>query len=211
MSLKIKICGITNASDALAAVELGADALGFMLYSGSTRAVDRPLVAAIIRDLPPFIAKVGVFVDADEEQVRAAIEECGLDTLQFHGNESPQFCRLFQPLKTFKAFRIHDASALKALVEYKTDAWLLDSHVPGRPGGTGVTFDWSLARQAKSHGRPIILAGGLSVANVAEAVRQVRPFGLDVSSGVESKPGKKDHSKVADFILRARSAMESRD
>lgn len=205
MSLRIKICGITNADDALAAAAAGADALGFMFFPDSLRFVDRAMAAAIIRELPPFISKVGVFVNPSEEDVRAAAAECGLDALQFHGEEAPSFCRLFQPRKIIKAFRVRDASLLQELNAFQTDAWLLDSYVPGQKGGTGATFNWALACQAKQLGRPIILAGGLNLDNVEEAVRQVQPFALDVSSGVESRPGKKDHAKMAEFIAKARS------
>ncbi len=130
---------------------------------------------------------------------------CGVDTLQFHGNESPEYCHGFSPFKVWRAFRVQDAGTLTDLPAFQTDAWLLDSFVPDRPGGTGARFNWDLAVEARKLGRPIILAGGLTPDNVAEAVRQVRPFGVDVSSGVESSPGKKDHRKVRDFIAAVRS------
>ncbi len=205
MSLRIKICGITNSSDALAAVQAGADALGFMFYEPSPRHISLPTAAEIIRELPPFVAAVGVFVDASEDFITRAIEEGGLDTLQFHGNEPPDFCRQFS-LRTIKAFRVRDAGSLQELPRYKTSAWLLDSFVPDKLGGTGAKFNWELACSAKKLGRPIILAGGLTPENIAEAVRLVRPFAVDVSSGVESQPGKKDHAKTRAFILAARQA-----
>jgi len=205
MSLRIKICGITNSNDALVAVEAGADALGFMFYEPSPRHISLPAAAEIIRTLPPFVASVGVFVDASEDFIRRAIETCGLDALQFHGSEPPDFCRRFS-LRGIKAFRVRDAQSLQELPRYETSAWLLDNFVPDKLGGTGAKFNWGLACSAKKHGRPIILAGGLTPENVAEAVRTVRPYAVDVSSGVESQPGKKDHEKTRAFILAARHA-----
>jgi len=209
MSLRIKICGITNLSDALAAVDAGADALGFMFYEPSPRHITLTAAAEIIRDLPPFVTAVGVFVDASQDFVRRAMEECGLDALQFHGNEPPDFCRQFSK-RTIKAFRVRDAASLKELPQYPTSAWLLDSFVPDRLGGSGAKFDWELACSAKKFGRPIILAGGLTPENVAEAVRLVRPFAVDVSSGVESQPGRKDHGKMRAFILAGRAAWTTK-
>ena len=203
MPVRVKICGITNVRDALAAIAAGADALGFIFYEPSPRNVPAKRVGDIIRELPPFIAKVGVFVNPSEILVRENLS-CGLDTLQFHGDERPAFCRKFAPIKVFKAFRIHDRKSLQALPAYHTDAWLLDSSVPGRHGGTGVEFDWRLAIEAKKLGRPIILAGGLAPENVAAAVRQVCPYAVDVSSGVEAGPGKKDHAKLREFIAAAK-------
>jgi len=174
--------------DALAAVTAGADALGFMFYERSPRRVSFAQAAEMIRALPPFVSKVGVFVDASEAWIRQAILECGLDTLQLHGSETPAFCRSFAQ-KTIKAFRVRDAGIVTEVTRYDTSAWLLDSYVPGAEGGTGQTFAWDLAVKASQQGRPIILAGGLTPDNVAAAVRQVRPFGVDVSSGVESAPG----------------------
>src|SRR6266542_4458822 len=136
MSVKVKICGVTNFEDALAAVDAGADALGFMLYEPSPRNVSIKVAAGIIRQLPPFVAKVGVFVNATEETVRMTITECGLDTLQFHGEETPEFCRKFLPLKIYKAFRMEGLESLSALPGYRTDAWLLDSFVEEKLGGT---------------------------------------------------------------------------
>ena len=203
MSVRVKICGITSAEDARAAVEAGADALGFMFYEPSPRCVTPELAAAIIGELPTHVAKVGVFVDADEATVRATADAAGLDTLQFHGNESPDFCARFE-LRTIKAFRVKDSESLGQLPDYETDAWLLDSHVKGVPGGTGARFNWDLAVEAKRLGRPILLAGGLTPENAADAVGQVAPFGLDVSSGVEASPGRKDAAKVAALIANAK-------
>jgi len=204
MSVKVKICGITNAPDALAAVEAGADALGFMFYEKSPRHISIPDAAKVIQQLPPFVMKVGVFVDASEDLVMRAIGDCGLSLLQFHGSEAPEYCTQFG-LMSMKAFRIRDAESLKALPDYSSDAFLLDAFVADKLGGTGEKFNWDLAIGAKKSGKLIFLAGGLTPENVADAVRKVQPFGVDVSSGVEAQPGKKDHGKVRAFIKAAKS------
>lgn len=204
-NVRVKICGLTNPDDALAAVAAGADALGFMFYERSPRRVTPVQAAAIIRALPPLVAKVGVFVNPSAEFVRETIVVSGIDTLQFHGEEPAAFCGQFG-LKAIKAFRMSDAAALPGLLAYATEAWLLDSFVPGQLGGTGERFNWDLAIAAKTHGRPIVLAGGLTPDNVAEAVQRVRPFGVDVASGVESAPGQKDPAKVRAFIAAAKGA-----
>jgi phosphoribosylanthranilate isomerase len=205
MSVKVKICGITNLADGLAAAGAGADALGFVFYDSSPRHLTVAAAAAIIRQLPPFVIKVGVFVNAPEELVLRAIGECGLNLLQFHGEEPPSYCLQFG-LMTMKAFRIRDAGSLAALPDYPTDAWLLDAYAADRPGGTGAAFNWDLAVEAQRLGRPIFLAGGLTPENVGEAVRRVRPYGVDVSSGVEAAPGKKDPSRVEAFVRAAKAA-----
>ena len=203
MPVKVKICGITSVADGLSAVEAGADALGFNFYEASPRFVTPGTAAAIIGQLPPFIVKVGVFVDAPPDLVLEAISQCGLNVLQFHGNETPEYCGQFG-LMTMKAFRIRDASSLEALEQYATDAWLLDAYAASSPGGTGERFNWDLAVQAQRFGRPIFLAGGLTPENVADAIRQVRPYAVDVASGVEASPGRKDPAKVRAFIQAAR-------
>ncbi len=205
MSVTVKICGITSVEDALAAAEAGADAVGLMFYEKSPRFVALETAAAIVRALPPHVARVGVFVNASEAAVGEAIAACGLTILQFHGEETPEYCRSF-PVMTMKAFRVKDAKSLDLLPEYATDAWLLDAYAAGALGGTGERFNWDLAVASQKLGRPIFLAGGLTPENVAEAVRQVRPFGVDVSSGVESAPGKKDAAKVRAFIAAAKGA-----
>ena len=151
------------------------------------------------------MVKVGVFADATENVIRTATVS-GLNALQFHGNEPPDFVKRFSPITTIKAFLIENAAPLAQLAAYNTSAWLLDSYTPAQLGGTGTTFDWTLAIQARKFGRPIILAGGLTPENVADAIRKVRPYAVDVSSGVESSPGKKDPAKVAAFIQAAKSA-----
>lgn len=205
MSVKVKICGITTVADALATAEAGADLVGLMLYEGSPRHVSLATAAAIARELPPFIVKVGVFVDPPEDLVLRAIGECGVNLLQFHGDEPPDFCTQFGVM-TMKAFRVRDADSLAALRTYPTDAWLLDTYAQDKRGGTGATFNWDLAIEAQKLGKPIFLAGGLTPENVAAAVQRVQPFGVDVSSGVESSPGKKDSAKVRAFITAAKTA-----
>jgi phosphoribosylanthranilate isomerase len=203
MQVKVKICGITNFADAKVAAEAGADVLGFVFYEKSPRSITCEAAAAIIRELPPFIIKAGVFVDAPEDVVVQAIRECGLNLLQFHGEETPDYCLQFG-IMSMKAFRVRDASSLQALREYPTDAWLLDAYTPGKLGGTGEVFNWDLAREAQSWGRPVFLAGGLTSDNVAEAIERARPYAVDVSSGVEAAPGRKDAARIKAFIEAAK-------
>ena len=204
MSVKVKICGITNSDDALVAAEAGADLLGFVFCEQSPRCVGVESAAAIIRELPAHIVKVGVFVNPSSELVERAIAECGLNLLQFHGDESPDYCLQFG-LMSMKAFRMRNAESLQGLINYATDAWLLDAYAPDRVGGTGEKFNWDLAIEAQKHGRPIFLAGGLTPENVSEAVQRVRPYGVDVSTGVEAAPGKKDHQKIRAFISASKT------
>ena len=205
METRVKICGITNLADAQAAIEAGADALGLNFFVQSPRHLTVPAAAEISKHLPAFIMRVGVFVNPPEDQVLRAIGECGLGMLQFHGDEAPEFCTQFG-LMSMKALRIRDAASLPELAKYQTEAYLLDAFSPAARGGTGERFNWDLALEAQKLGKPIFLAGGLTPENVAEAVRKVHPFGVDVASGVESSPGKKDHQKVKDFIAAVRSA-----
>ena len=206
MSVRVKICGITNLADAQVAVEAGADALGFNFYEKSPRYVPIAAAAEISRALPPFTLRVGVFVNPAGEQVQRALAECGLNLLQFHGDEPPEFCTQFR-LMSMKAFRIRDAGSLKELSKYRTDAWLLDAYASDAFGGTGEKFNWNLAIEAQKPGKPVFLAGGLTPENVGAAVWQVHPFGVDVSSGVESSPGRKDRAKVRAFIKAAKLTM----
>ena len=179
--------------------------IGLMFYERSPRHVTLETASQIVGHLPPFVVRVGVFVNPSEALVTEAIACCGLNLLQFHGDEPPDFCTQFGVM-SMKAFRIRDADSLKALPDYPTDAWLLDAFTPGQLGGTGERFNWDLAVEATKLGRPIFLAGGLTPENVAEAVHRVRPFGVDVSSGVESAPGKKDIAKVRAFVGAAKAA-----
>lgn len=205
MSVKVKICGITSLADAIACVEAGADALGFMFYKRSPRYIEPAVAAEIARQLPEHIIRVGVFVNEQVATVKAVLGVCRLDLLQFHGDEPPEYCSQFN-MRTMKAFRVRDTGSLRLLPAYGTDFWLLDAYVPVLRGGTGETFNWQLAVEAKKFGRAIFLAGGLTPENVAGAVRLVQPYGVDVSTGVESAPGKKDHAKIRAFIEAAKGA-----
>ncbi|MHC4480444.1 MAG: phosphoribosylanthranilate isomerase, partial [Planctomycetota bacterium] len=166
MMVKVKICGITNVSDALMAASAGADAVGFNFWPGSVRAMEPEQVLPIRLSLPPFLATVGVFVDALPERVREVMEYCGLDYAQLHGHESPTMVRRLKGLRIIKAIRIGSEEDLKHLEKYRVDGFLLDTYVRGQPGGTGRTFDWDLARAASSRAK-VMLAGGLSPENVA--------------------------------------------
>ena len=205
MSAFVKICGITSVPDAIAAAAAGADMVGLMFYERSPRYVPLGQAAEISRALPPFVQRVGVFVNPEEALVVEAVSARGLNLLQFHGEEPSDFCTRFG-LMSLKAFRIRDTSSLAALKEYQTDAFLLDACSASGLGGTGETFDWDLALEAKNIGKPVFLAGGLTVQNVDAAVKKVRPFAVDVSSGVESAPGRKDPALMQDFIRAVRTA-----
>jgi phosphoribosylanthranilate isomerase len=205
MKTQVKICGLTSVADALAAAGAGADMIGLMFYDRSPRRLTLPAAVEISRALPPFVQRVGVFVNPAAELVARAIGECSLNLLQFHGDETPEFCTQFG-LMSLKAFRIRDEESLVHLGKYNTDAYLLDACSPDALGGTGEKFNWNLAVEAQKFGKPIFLAGGLTPENVADAVRTVRPFAVDVSSGVESSPGKKDVEKVQAFIRNVHNA-----
>lgn len=200
MAIKVKVCGITCIEDAMACVEAGVDALGLNFYKPSPRYLALDRAAEITRHLPPFVARVGLFVNATEDAVRAIIEKTGINTLQFHGDETPEFCSRFAPMKVIKAFRMKGPETLRELAEYDVDALLLDSYREGARGGTGEIFDWDLARQAKDEGKPIIVAGGLNPENVAEAIHETWPYAVDVASGVEIEKGRKDPTLVRRFI-----------
>lgn len=199
---RIKICGITNVQDALHAVSCGADALGFVFTPASKRLLTVEQVRGITRHLPPFVCKVGVFVDQDVEEVEQIMSACSLDIAQLHGSESPEYCNRLFP-RVVKAFRVKDQESLDELPRYKVSAYLLDSYVEGRHGGTGMSFNWDLARDAARYG-PVIISGGLHSGNVWLAVTKAQPYGVDVSSGVEISPGNKDPKKVHDFIRAVR-------
>ena len=205
MTTAVKVCGITRVEDALAAARCGAHAIGLVFYRPSPRYVEPDAAAKIVRALPPFVTAVGLFVDADEEEVRTTAARAHLNALQFHGSETPQFCDRFE-MPYLKAVRVR---AGVDLLQYARDfpgakALLLDAFQDGLHGGTGATFDWTLIPPALP--LPIILSGGLDPHNVADAVRQVKPWAVDVSSGVESAKGIKDAAKIAAFISGVRHA-----
>lgn len=200
---KVKICGITGVSDALAAVEAGADALGFVFYQGSPRYVDPAEAARIVAELPPFVQVVGLFVNAPVELVNATADRVKLDLVQLHGDESPSYCEAVER-RVLKAFRVEGMQSLEPMGSYRVAGYLLDAYSPHAFGGTGERFDWGCARAAKERG-PIVLAGGLNPENVARAVAEVAPYAVDVSSGVESAPGVKDPEKVRAFIRAAKN------
>ena len=201
---RVKICGITSREDAAAAVEAGADALGFVFVPGTPRCVHPEAAERIVSTLPPFVTPVGVFVDQPLEEVLRIAARCNLQAVQLHGNEPEEYSRRI-PLRVIKALRVRDAASLRILPTYPAHAFLLDAFVQGQAGGTGTPISWDLAIQAKGHA-PIILSGGLRPDTVGPAVVRVRPYGVDVSSGVEVSPGRKDHEKVREFIVAVRQA-----
>jgi phosphoribosylanthranilate isomerase len=203
---KVKICGITNAEDAAAAVDAGADALGFVFHRKSQRYIEPTLARQIIMSLPPLVTPVGVFVNEDQQVVRKLMDDCGLALAQLHGNESVTYCQeLSRPI--LKALRVKDRSTFLALAEFRGRAvvrgFLLDAFSDQAFGGTGQVIDWQLAAEA-AKAASILLAGGLTPDNVEKAIQAVRPYGVDVSSGVERGPGQKDHDKVRAFIRAVR-------
>ncbi|WP_248919312.1 phosphoribosylanthranilate isomerase [Pseudomonas entomophila] len=204
-NVRSKICGITRLEDALAAVAAGADAIGFVFYAKSPRAVDVRQARAIISQLPPFVTTVGLFVNASRCELNEILEVVPLDLLQFHGDETPADCEGYHR-PWIKALRVRPGDDLEAACKHYAGASgiLLDAYVAGVPGGTGESFDWSLIPQRLS--KPIILAGGLSADNVAEAIRQVRPYAVDVSGGVEQQKGIKDAAKIEAFMRAVRQA-----
>ncbi len=202
--IKIKICGITNLDDAMAATDAGADALGFNFFKKSPRYLAPQKAAEIIERLPPFVTPVGIFVNEREEKIRDIMFTTGIRVLQFHGDERPEFCERFAS-RVIKAFQVKDKESLKLMAQFHVNALLLDSYRKGIRGGTGAVFDWHLAVVAKTFGR-IILAGGLTPDNVAEAVKLVQPYGIDVAGGVERETGIKDYVKMKKFIIEVRRA-----
>lgn len=199
MRTRIKICGITSVADARVAVESGADAIGLVFYAPSPRNVGLAQARAIIAAIPPFVTTVGLFVDPAQDQVESVLGACSLDLLQFHGDETPDFCSGFS-LPYIKAARVRaDSDLVQYLSPYQAArGWLLDAYHDRLYGGTGASFDWKLIPPDLA--RPVILSGGLTPDNVGAAVRQVRPWAVDVSSGVESAKGIKDAAKIAAFI-----------
>ena len=204
--IKVKICGITNLEDAQVAVSAGADALGFVFYAKSPRFVEPKVAKQIILGLPPFVLPIGVFANEEQKVVRDIMEKCGLALAQIHGDETPAYCEsLERPI--LRGIRLKDRGSFLAMAEYKGRAgvrgFLVDAFSESAFGGTGKTADWDLAAEA-AKAAPILLAGGLNPENVQEAIQKVKPYGVDVSSGVEASPGKKDSEKVKAFIRAAK-------
>lgn len=208
--VKVKICGVTCKEDATWAVNLGADFIGFNFYKDSPRKVSLSYAQELVAVLPPFVFAVGVFVNDDIKNVVKIAEKLHLSLVQLHGDESLDFCKQVKEampeIKIVKAFRLENENSLTALETYTAaDYFLLDAFVAGSPGGTGQGFDWNLAKQAKNFGKPIFLAGGLNPDNVGEAVEKVKPFAVDVASGVERSPKRKDYEKMKEFITKAKA------
>ncbi len=214
---KIKICGITNKIDAINASAFGADMLGFVFYKRSKRYVEPKAARDIINELEPSIAKVGVFVDEDKKSVLEIAEYCLLDTLQFHGDESPDYCSGFSATKIggsafggknsykiIKAFRIKDKKSLKGINDHNADFYMLDTYSARSAGGTGESFDWGII-EGFEFLKPVILSGGLTPENVVWAIEKISPYGVDVSSSVEKSPDKKDPDLMKNFIEKVRN------
>ena len=200
----VKICGITNLDDALAAVGAGADALGFNFYKPSPRYITPQRAREIIEQLPESLLTVGVFVNEDSEPVRVIAEEAGLGALQLHGDESPEYCRELADFYVIKTFAVSDTFDIQAMHAYKVEAVMLDTKHNNLRGGTGRVFDWSVAQQVRPMIPKLFLAGGLSPENVQNAVEIVRPFAVDACSALEDRPGKKNHERMRVFINTVR-------
>lgn len=200
--MKVKICGITNHEDAQKAMYYGAYAAGFIFHKKSPRYVSPSKARKLIEGLPPFMVPVGVFVDLKEKAVRDICQFTRIRTVQFHGEETPLYCKRFTDYKIIKAFRVNDMFDPIAVRKYKVDAYLFDTYQENVLGGTGKTFNWELLKPHKFE-RPVILSGGLTAANVADAVAAVNPYAVDVSSGVEKTPGIKDPRKIREFMKAA--------
>jgi phosphoribosylanthranilate isomerase len=206
--VRVKICGIRSLEEGMTAVEAGADALGFNLWPRSSRYVSPESAREIIAAISPFVSCVGVFVNEDAGRVQELALDLGLGAVQLHGDESPEFCASLDSVKVIKAIRVGPGFAPAMLKTYRVSAILLDTKVTGNYGGTGRRFDWRFAIEAR-HYSPIILSGGLNEENVAEAIEQVRPAAIDVCSGVEAEPGRKDLDKLRSFMAAVDRANES--
>jgi len=202
--VKVKICGITRLEDALYAVEFGADALGFVFFKESPRYVSPETAGEIIRELPLFVTTFGVFVNEEPSKIDGVRDTAGLDVIQLHGDESHALCDVWP--RVVKAFRVRNITDLEVLKNYKVSAYLLDAYTEESYGGTGEVFNWDIALEAKKMGR-VILAGGLTPNNIEKAIRHVKPYAVDVSSGVEKDKGVKDVAKMKLFIENAKSVI----
>lgn len=208
MMVKIKFCGITSVKDAKNAVIAGADAIGLVFFKDSPRYVPPEKASEIIAILPPFITPVGVFVNEDLGFIEDCIEDCGLSAVQFHGDEDVSYCLKFKSLKfkgvkLIKAIRVKDEESIRIIEDCPADAFLLDTYKKGMYGGTGEAFNYSLALLAKEYGRNLIISGGITSVNVRDIIKQVQPYAVDVSSGIESSPGKKNLELMEQFIKEA--------
>ena len=203
--IKVKICGITGLRDALKAHELGADFVGFIFFEKSPRRVDPADARVIIEDLPKDILKVGLFLNQDPENVRSIAKRCHLDLLQLHGNEDPAYCKkLKKDFEIIKSFKVKDATSIKDVDKYDiVDYYLFDTYVKGTPGGTGKSFNWDILK-GKVFKKPVFIAGGLMPENVRAAISKISPYAVDVASGVEKSPGKKDYKLLKEFIDNAK-------
>jgi phosphoribosylanthranilate isomerase len=199
----VKICGITNVDDALMAIKYGADALGFIFHKASPRYISPEVVAGMVQKLPQRITKIGVFVDSPRREIESILRVSSLSAIQLHGDQHPEDCTGYD-VAVIKAFRIGEDFDASQLRLYDVQAILLDTLRPGKAGGTGETFDWNIAVQAKHYAK-VLLSGGLNPKNIEDAIRFVRPYGVDVSSGVEKSPGIKDHTKLKEFIIKAKT------
>ena len=203
---RIKICGITNLDDGLEAIAAGVDALGFVFVPNTPRYITPSQAKLVIKQLPPFITNVGLFVDSETDEIEDIVNHCKLDAVQLHGNESPEMCsQISLQTKVIKSFHVKkELQVLRNEIEnYRVDAYLLDTFIKGKAGGTGQTFDWRIAEGLSQR---IILAGGLTPDNIGTAIAQLQPYGVDVSSGVEKSPGKKDTNKIYSFVRQVRKA-----
>ncbi len=197
--------------DALVSVDYGCDALGFVFYKKSPRYIEPDKARDIIERLPKNIIKIGVFVDAEEEIIKCIAKLCKLDMLQFHGKESPEFCKKFKGYKIIKAFRVRNKINLSKILIYKTFAYLFDTFVQSMPGGTGKTFNWKFLDNIGRINCPVFLSGGLNAENVKEAIKIVNPAWVDASSSLEIRPGKKDYNKVKEFVTVVKPHLISQD
>lgn len=211
--VKIKICGITCAQDATWAANLGADFIGLNFYQDSPRKVSPQNAIEILKEIPPFVSSVAVFVNEDSKNIVKLIKKLNVALIQLHGEETVEYCRQLKEavpgIKIIKAFKIKDKSILETMKQYLeiADYFLLDAFVEDMAGGTGVTFNWDLAIKVKEFGKSIFLAGGLTPENVQEAGDKVKPFAMDVASGVEHSPKRKDYDKMKEFIAKAKNLI----
>jgi phosphoribosylanthranilate isomerase len=197
--VRVKICGVRSLEEAEAAVEAGADALGFNFWPRSPRYIGPDAARSVIRQISPLVSAIGVFVNEDPLRIAEIVSSAGLNAVQLHGDETPEFCAGLGSIKIIKAIRVADDFDCASIKRYPVSAILLDTGVKGSYGGTGKRFDWNVAIEAKLYAR-IILAGGLTIENVAEAIKSVNPFAIDVCSGIESEPGRKDIDKLRRFM-----------